>query len=242
METKQLIIHSEVKDIGLSGIYLTVENISNKETDAEFEEYSKKIVQQAYNYTKQITDIKEDQLIKGFRQLHDAVGAPNRKNLSAPENLYKLLAKKGDIPRINLLVDIYNTISIKYKLALGAHDWDRIDGNVHLRFTTGTEKFIPMGELETKHIRAGEYSYIDESNEIICYLDVRQIDKTKVTLDTKDIFIVVQGNANTAFPYIENAVYELLFLIKRYCGGEAKVVGQIEDFFLRLSNLECSIK
>jgi DNA/RNA-binding domain of Phe-tRNA-synthetase-like protein len=231
MVTKQFIIHPEVKDTGLNGIYLTVENIRNKETDAEFEIFSKKVVQQAYNYTRQIVDIKEDHLIRGFRQLHDAVGAPNRKNLSAPENLYKLLAKKGDIPRINLLVDIYNTISVKYKLALGAHDWDRIDGNVHLRFTTGTEKFIPLGENESKPIRAGEYSYIDDSNEIICYLDVRQIDKTKVTLDTRNIFIVVQGNANIAFPYIENAVSELLFLIKRYCGGDVKVVGQIEDFF-----------
>lgn len=228
---KQFIIHSEVKSIGLNGIYLTVENIQNKETDTEFEEYRKKIVQQAYNYTRQITDIKEDPFMKGFRQLHNAVGAPNRKNLSAPENLYKVIAKKGEIPRINLLVDIYNTISIKYKLALGAHDWDRIDGNVHLRFTNGTEKYVPLGETDLKSIPAGEYSYIDDSNEIICYLDVRQIDKTKVTLDTKNVFIVVQGNANTAFPYIENAVSELLFLIKRHCGGEAKVAGQIEDLF-----------
>jgi len=231
MDKRQLIIHSEIKNLGLSGIYLTIKNIHNKDTDAEFDEYSKKIVQQAYIYARQITDIKENQLIKGFRQLHEAVGAPNRKNLSAPENLYKLLTRKGDIPRINLLVDIYNTISIKYKLALGAHDWDSIDGNVHLRLTNGSEKFIPIGETEVKTIRAGEYSYIDDSNDIICYLDVRQADKTKVTLDTKNIFLVVQGNANTPFPYIENAVSELLLLIKKYCGGESRIIGQVVDFF-----------
>ncbi|MDP4240336.1 MAG: phenylalanine--tRNA ligase beta subunit-related protein [Bacteroidota bacterium] len=216
MVTQEFIIHPEIRDIGLNGIYLTIENIRNKDTDAEFELYSRKIVQQAYNYSRQLVDIKEDDLIKGFRQLHDAVGVPNRKNLSAPENLYKLLTKKGDIPRINLLVDIYNTISVKYRLALGAHDWDRIDGNVHLRFTSGTEKFIPLGEDESIPIRAGAYSYIDDSNEIICYLDVRQIEKTKVTLDTKNVFIVIQGNANTPFPHIENAVSELVFLIKKY--------------------------
>jgi DNA/RNA-binding domain of Phe-tRNA-synthetase-like protein len=100
-----------------------------------------------------------------------------------------------------------------------------------LRFTDGTEKFIPLGENEAKHIQPGEYSYIDDSNEIICYLDVKQIDKTKVTLDTKNVFIVVQGNTNTPFPHLENAVSELLFLIKRYCGGEVKVEGQIENLF-----------
>jgi len=232
METHgKFIIWPEINTIGLKGIYLTIENITNRESDAEFERHSRIIVRQAYNYIRQIDDIKEDQLIKGFRQLHDSVGAPNRKNLSAPESLYKILSKKGDIPRINLLVDIYNTISVKYKLAMGAHDWDRIDGNVHLRFTDGTEKFIPLGENETKHIQPGEYSYIDDSNEIICYLDVKQIDKTKVTLDTKNVFIVVQGNINTPFPHLENAVSELLFLIKRYCGGEVKVEGQIENLF-----------
>lgn len=227
---KQLIIHPEIKKIGLKGIYLTIENIRNKENkerNADFEKFRKEVLHQAYNYTRQIDDIKNDPLIKGFRQLHDAVGAPNRKNLSAPENLYKLLAKTGDIPRINLLVDIYNIISVKYKLALGAHDWDKIEGNVNLRFTTGTEKFIPLGETEPKQIRAGEYSYIDDSNEILCYLDVRQIAKTKVTLDTKNVFIVVQGNANTPFQYIKDAVLELLFLINKYCGGRAAIIGQI---------------
>jgi len=228
---KQFIIWPEIKKIGLTGIYLTVEDIHNRVTDAEFEKYSRAIVHQTYIDIRKNVDIKEDYVFKGFRQLHDSVGAPNRKNLSASENLYRLLSKKGDIPRINLLVDIYNTISIKYKLALGAHDWDQIDGNVHLRFTDGTEKYIPLGDTEPKTIHAGEYSYIDDSNEIICYLDVKQIDKTKVTLDTKNIFLVVQGNANTPFIYVENAVTELLFLIKRYCGGEAKVVGQVEDLF-----------
>jgi len=228
---KQLIIQSEIKNIGITGIYLTIEGIQNKEHDAVFEKYRKQVVFQAYEYVRKIGDIKNDPLIRGFRQLHDAVGVSNRKNISAPENLYKLLEKKHDIPRINLLVDIYNTVSIKYRLALGAHDWDKVDGNVNLRFTNGTEKFIPLGESEPKTVGVGQYSYIDDSNEIICYLDVRQIEKTKVTLDTKNVFLVVQGNGSTPFPYIENAVKELVQLIKEYCGGTATVIGQIEDLF-----------
>ena len=224
---KQFITHPEIKTIGLRGIYLTIENVRNRESDSNFRKYQQEIIDKAYNYAHQLGDIKEDPILQGFRQLHEAVGAPNRKNLSASENLYRFLEKWGEIPHINLLVDIYNCISLKYKLALGAHDWDRIDGNVHLRFTNGTEKFIPLGESEPKPIRPGEYSYIDDRNEIICYLDVRQIDKTKVTLDTHNVFFVVQGNANTPFPYIENAVFELIDLVQKYCGGEAYMLSQI---------------
>jgi len=232
METHgKFIIWPEIKTIELKGIYLTVENIINKETDAEFEKHSKIIVRQAFNYIRRLDDIKDDQVMKGFRQLQDSVGAPKRKNLSAPESLYKMLSKKGDIPRINLLVDFYNTISIKFNLALGAHDWDRIDGNVHLRYTDGTEKFSSGAEKELKAVHAGEFSYIDDSNEIISQLELIQNDKTKVTLDTNNVFIIVQGNRHTPFPHLENAVSELLFLIKKYCGGNVKVEGQIEDLF-----------
>lgn len=226
---KKLFIDPEIKKIGLRGIYLTIEGLQNKERDPEFDRIREEVVRQAYSYAKGLEDIKNDSIIQGFRQLHEAVGAPNRKNLSAPENLYKLLGKSRDIPRINLLVDIYNLISVKYKLALGAHDWDKVDGNVNLRFTTGSEKFIPLGDTEPKPIRAGEYSYIDDSNEVICYLDVRQIDKTKVTLDTKNVFVIVQGNLETPFPYIEDAVLELTTLIQKYCGGKAVVIGQVES-------------
>jgi DNA/RNA-binding domain of Phe-tRNA-synthetase-like protein len=116
---------------------------------------------------------------------------------------------------------------VKYKLALGAHDWDNIEGNVHLRFSNGTEKIIPLGESEPKQIRAGEYSYIDDSNEIICYLDVRQIDKTKVTTDTTNVFYVIQGHSDTPLEYIENAASELIDLTKEYCGGEAFILERI---------------
>jgi DNA/RNA-binding domain of Phe-tRNA-synthetase-like protein len=225
--TKKFIVQPEIKTIGLKGIYLTIENVKNKKSDAEFEKYQTDLIQKFYNYATKIPDIKEDSFINGFRKLHEAVGAPNRKNLSAPENLYRLLLKYANIPHINLLVDIYNLISIKYKLALGAHDLSKIDGDIHLRFTNGSEKYIPLGETEPKAIRAGEYSYIDDSNEVICYLDVRQVDKTKVTTDTTDVFFVIQGNENTPFQYIEEATIELTHLIKKYCGGDVSVIGQV---------------
>lgn len=227
----KLIIWPEIKGIGLKGIYLTIENIRNWETNAEFENYSRIIVHQTNNLLTKHSDIKDIQALKGFRQLHDDTERQNLTIVPSPESLQELIEKKSNISRINLFVDIYNTISIKFNLALGAHDWDRIDGNVHLRYTDGTEKFSSGAEKELKAVQAGEFSYIDDSNEIISQLELIQNDKTKVTLDTNNVFIIVQGNRHTPFPHLENAVSELLFLIKKYCGGNVKVEGQIEDLF-----------
>jgi DNA/RNA-binding domain of Phe-tRNA-synthetase-like protein len=226
--TRKIIIDPKIYALGLKGVYLTVTGVKNKDSDLRFDTYRQEIIQGAYKYVRSIPDIRGEKEIQGFRYLHETVGAPNRKNLSAPETLYRILTKNGDIPHINLLVDIYNTISVKYKLALGAHDWDKIDGNVNLRLTNGSEKFIPLGEDEPKSIRAGEYSYIDDSNEIICYLEVRQIDKTQVTLDTKNVFFVIQGNEFTPYSYIEEATSELIQLVKKYCGGKDYLIGEIK--------------
>ena len=55
--------------------------------------------------------------------------------MPASINLIKQLEKNDDLPFINQVVDIYNIISLDTKLALGAHDMDRVDGNVILRFS-----------------------------------------------------------------------------------------------------------
>ena len=55
------------------------------------------------------------------------------KNLPASENLIRLLTKREDLISINKTVDIYNILSIESKLCLGAHDIDKVDGNVTLK-------------------------------------------------------------------------------------------------------------
>ena len=114
------------------------------------------------------------------------------------KRLLKNLLKKQEFHKINPLVDLYNLISMDTKLALGAHDLDKIEGNITLRLTQGNENYIPLGSEEAKEVKAGIYSYIDDANDIICYSEIRQVDKTKVTNESKDIFFIVQGNKKTS--------------------------------------------
>ena len=228
-EDKKFIVDEGISKIGLKGIYFSIQGIVNKDSDSEFDPYKEKILRTAYEYASD-HDIKTDSIIHGFRCLHEAVNVSNRKNISAPENLYKLLLKTGgNIPHINLLVDIYNTISIKYKLALGAHDFDRIEGNIHLNFIDGTENFEPIGETENKStVKSGTYSYVDDNNEILCYLDVRQVKKTAVDVNTRNVFFIVQGNKETPLRYIQDAANELIQTVRKYCGGTDNILGIVE--------------
>ena len=89
------------------------------------------------------------------------------------KRLLKNLLKKQEFHKINPLVDLYNLISMDTKLALGAHDLDKIEGNITLRLTQGNENYIPLGSEEAKEVKAGIYSYIDDANDIICYSEIR---------------------------------------------------------------------
>jgi len=216
-------ITPEVLNLGFTGGYLKLRGLQNKIRDEKFEAYRQdKIKGLRVSYSEQF--IQEDSFLEGFRQLHTKVGRSNKKYVSSPENLIGMLLRNGTIPSINLIVDIYNLVSLETRLALGAHDISKIDGNVTLRLTNGTEKFLPLGKTEAEIVASGEYSYIDDSNEVICRLEYRQVEKTKVTLDTKNCFYIIQGNAATPPDYIHSATLKLMELTKQYCGGEESIL------------------
>ncbi len=130
-----------------------------------------------------------------------------------------MLLESQTLVAINKVVSIYNLVSLKSSLALGAHDLDKIVGNVTLRLTTGTEKFWPIGAKEPEKVSQGEYAYCDDANDVICRMEVRQVEKTKVLPHTKNIFFIVQGNQNTSDEEISHASGELARLITDCAGG-----------------------
>jgi DNA/RNA-binding domain of Phe-tRNA-synthetase-like protein len=219
----QFDISDKVLSLGLTGVYLTIGSLKNTKSNPEFDELIERTEKEILaSLSKDF--IKQDPILRGFRKLHEAVGRSNRKNVAAPENLLVALLQTGHLPRVNLLVDIYNLVSIRSRLALGAHDIARIAGNVHLRMTSGAEHFVPLGAIEAKPIAPGEYAYVDDSNEILCRLEVRQVEKTKVTLETTECFYVIQGNTATNEAYLTSAVSELITLTKKFCGGTERLI------------------
>ncbi len=163
--------------------------------------------------------IAADPVLAGFRTLHQAFEVPTRKLFSAPETLIRYVGKRGDIPRIGPLVDLYNAVSLETGLALGAHDVARIDGDISLRLTTGTEDFHPVGAAEPEPVRPGEYAYVDDGGAVICRLEVRQVEKTKVTPATTDVFLIVQGNPATPPQVVQAGHDRLIGVLKRFLGG-----------------------
>ncbi|MBQ9608391.1 MAG: hypothetical protein IJV15_02985 [Lachnospiraceae bacterium] len=215
-------VEKAVIESGVKIIFPVVTGIDNTIKSEEWQAYrSSKIAKLIERYAD--IDVHSDAILEGFNILHDKTGVKRRKNIPASENLIKLLNKNHDLFYINQAVDIYNIISLDTKLALGAHDIDNVEGNVTLRFTDGSEKFIPLGQSEPIPVAPHEYCYCDDSNEVLCRLEIRQVNKTAVNENTKNIFYIVQGNEATPDEYLKEVAQEIIDTTTKYCGGTGKI-------------------
>ncbi len=163
--------------------------------------------------------VENDPVLAGFRALHDAIGRSNRRFPASAEALVSLFQRKSLIPAINPVVDIYNAVSLETRLSLGAHDVAAVRGGVTLRITTGAERFVPLGAAAPEAVHTGEYAYVDESGEILCRLEHRQCERTRVTPDTRTVFCILQGHAGTDRAMIEAALARWVELTTSLCGG-----------------------
>ncbi len=211
-------VTDEVKALGVRGVYLAMGDLANRDTDPGFEQLRDAVLTRIK--TELTPDgINQDPVLRGFRDLHAAVGFSNRQYVSAPENLLTNLLRAGRFPHVNLLVDIYNLVAVETRIALGAHDIARVDGNIHLRMTRGDEGYWPIGSPAPNRTRPGGYAYVDDANDVLCMLEVRQVEKTRATVETRESFYIVQGNAEAGLDVVRSAANQLVALTKRFCGG-----------------------
>ena len=219
----EFFVEQAVLDAGVKILFASVYGMDNHGEDPEWAAYREKRLEELYAEYESL-EVHEDPILEGFNILHDRTGVKRRKNIPASENLIRLLKKNHGMFYINQAVDIYNLISLESKLALGAHNIDRVDGNVTLRFTDGSERFLPIGQSEPIPVAAHEYSYCDDANEVLCRLEIRQVEKTKVDEEARNVFYIVQGNDATPDALLYETAQRIVELTTRYCGGQGEII------------------
>ena len=216
-------VKTDVLGRGVKILFAVMEGIDNTRVSEEWNAYRNQKIHELYEQYKDM-DVHADPILEGFNILHDKTGVKRRKNIPASENLIRLLVKHQGMSYINLAVDIYNLISLESRLALGAHNLDKVDGNVTLRFTDGTERFVPIGLSEPIPVRPHEYSYCDDANEVLCRLEIRQVEKTKVDEAAKNVFYIVQGNEAVDDSLLKETAQKIIDTTAKYCGGSGRIV------------------
>jgi DNA/RNA-binding domain of Phe-tRNA-synthetase-like protein len=166
------------------------------------------------------TPVIEHPYIATWREAYRKFGAKPKDNPSSVENLTRRVLNGATIGHINNLVSLYNTVSLRHILPVGGEDVDRIVGDVLLTRAGHDEPAVfLLGEKEARAPRAGEIIYKDEVGAICRRWNWKEADRTKLTRETKNAFLVIESLPPVPRATVETAIRELADLVEQYCGG-----------------------
>lgn len=138
------------------------------------------------------------------------------------EALLKRVNNGNELGTINPLVDIYNSISLKYALPCGGEDIDTFVGDMKLTKAIGNESFITLGTNESAPPYEGEIVYKDDEGAICRCLNWRESVRTMLTENTKNAILCLESIDENRTEEFEDAVNNLAQAIQDNLGGECK--------------------
>ena len=59
---------------------------------------------------------------------------------------------------------------------------------------------------------------------MLCRLEIRQVEKTKVDEEAQNVFYIVQGNDATPDELLRETAQRIIDLTTRYCGGRGEII------------------
>ncbi|RUR39784.1 hypothetical protein ELS18_06050 [Clostridium perfringens] len=142
---------------------------------------------------------------------------------SSIEALLKRVSTGKGLGTINPLVDIYNSISLKYAMPCGGEDMDKFIGDIRLTKATGDESFITLGSDKSEPPYEGEIVYKDDEGAICRCWNWRESVRAMLTEDTKNAFLCVELVDENREKEFENALKELSQLVEENLGGKSEI-------------------
>lgn len=183
-------------DDAVFGIVI-VREFDNKGSNYEFEAKLRESCERAYEKFKD-ENIKESEHIKPYRDAFAKLNINPNKYRCSIEALMRRVAKGDVIPSINPIVDMGNAMSLKYILPVGIHDMDKFKGDIMIRRAMEGDEFVPFGSNEIQSPDEEEFVYVSENEVKTRKWTWRQGEKSKVTEESKNFFIPIDGFAHNS--------------------------------------------
>jgi DNA/RNA-binding domain of Phe-tRNA-synthetase-like protein len=137
----------------------------------------------------------DDAHVLRWQDAYRDFGTKPRIARSSVDALLRRAASESGLPRINVLVDVYNAISVLHRVPIGGEDLDRYDGPARLVLATGDEPFhtTAHGEAVVDHPDQGEPVWIDDTGVTCRRWNWRQTTRTAITTSTRRVGFIVES-------------------------------------------------
>ncbi|MEU9456586.1 phenylalanine--tRNA ligase beta subunit-related protein [Streptomyces sp. NPDC048277] len=163
----------------------------------------------------------EDPHMVAWRAAYTAFGSKPSRTRNSAEALAKRALADGGLPRINLLVDLYNAISVAHLIPVGGEDLGLIQGGMRLVRATGEEDFVTAagGEEVVEHPDAGEIVWCDGAGVTCRRWNWRQGPRTRLTEQSTSAIFLLESLAPMPVAEVEAAGAELAELLEKFSPG-----------------------
>ncbi len=157
---------------------------------------------------------KYNEAIEYWKNKYRDMDFPRKKGISSFESLYKRFIKKQSLPRINPFVDLYNAISLKNGICVGAYDADNIEESITLKVVKNEESMLPIGSDEPIAVKNGSVAYYDNKGVICSYWNFRDSERTCISDSTVNIVVTIDTGIDHTVAF--NAARELIDVVNKH--------------------------
>ena len=150
---------------------------------------------QAVTAARTIVPNEADPLVARWQQAYRDFGVKPRVARPSVDALIRRAASDDGLPRINVLVDLYNAISILHRVPIGGEDLDRYDGPARLVLASGDEPFhtTAHGEPTVDHPEPGEPVWVDDAGVTCRRWNWRQTTRTTIHDGTTTVGFIIDS-------------------------------------------------
>lgn len=158
--------------------------------------------------------------IARWEQAFEAEGINPRTHVPSVAALAQRCLRGDYIRSINPATDIANLISMRHLVPVGAHDMDRMPGDITVRLGREGDTFTVSASDDAEELPIGEPVYAS-ANEIRTRRWVwRQSEKAMTTPESRTVVYPVDGFMDGTADHVETATQELALLAKATFGGD----------------------
>ncbi|MFF2439014.1 B3/4 domain-containing protein [Streptomyces sp. NPDC058107] len=220
--TPTLTVSDDVRTLAPGFTYLTVEarglvnGESNEDSSALLDDATRRLVARLDGRAPH-----EDPHVAAWRDTYTAFGAKPSRTRNSAEALARRALTDAGLPRINLLVDLYNAISVAHLIPVGGEDADRIKGAMRLVRSTGQEPFrtVAGGDESVEHPEPGEVVWCDDEGVTCRRWNWRQGVRTRLTEESVNALFLLESLAPMTIGELEAAGAELAESLEKLSPG-----------------------
>lgn len=159
--------------------------------------------------------------IRCWREAYKAFGVKKTNYRSSVERLLKNVERRAGLLRVNTLVDLYDAVSARYLMPVGADDLDRVAPPLSFRYARPGDSFVALGHPDRTPDppKPGEVVYANAEKCLCRRWNWHQDARSAMVPSTTRAVLTVQALAPASAGRLEAAAVELCALLRAHCNA-----------------------